>query len=175
MGWTHEKCKKSLGMDGLIALFEYGDPGVRAVVDGIKYEFNKSLVGKIFGKMKVETGVVFDYLVPVPLHFYRQNWRGFNQAELVAVELQKQIEGKVTSLLKRKINTKQQALMISRKEREENVRDAFGVVETLKTDLVGKKVLLVDDVFTTGSSMKACCSELKKNGAVLVWGFVLAH
>ncbi len=176
MGWTHKTCQKKLGMDGLISLFEYGDPGVRCVIDGIKYEFNKYLVGRLFEKMAIETGVSFDYLVPVPLYFYRQNWRGFNQAELIAIELQKQIGGEVVSLLVRKKNTKQQALMKSREERQKNIKDAFALdLSSQISDIRGKNILLIDDVFTTGSNMKECCKVLKKAGVETVWGFVLGH
>jgi ComF family protein len=185
MGWTHEKCKRDLGMDGLIVLFEYGDPSVRAVVDTIKYGFNKDLVIRLFANMNIETGVNFDYLVPVPLHFYRQNWRGFNQAQEIGRVLSEKIEVPCINALKRVKNTKQQALMKSREERIENIRDAF-CVKTKKNknsktlndedlDLRGKNVLLVDDVFTTGSNMKECCKVLKKAGVEIVWGFALGH
>jgi len=185
MGWTHDACKRKVGMDGLICLFEYGDPGVRKVVDAIKYGFDKWLVETVLHGMVLETGVNFDYIVPVPLYFYRYNWRGFNQAEIIATEVQKQIGGEVKNLLVRHKNTKQQALMKSREERIENIRGAFSIknqkhknsktlnVEDL--DLKGKKVLLVDDVFTTGSNMKECCKVLKKAGVEIIWGFVMAH
>jgi competence protein ComFC len=158
---------------------------VRKAVDAIKYEFNRDLVERVLQGMALETGVIFDYIVPVPLYFYRQNWRGFNQAEIIAIEIQKQIGGEVVNLLVRKKNTKQQALMKSRKERIENIRDAFLIrTQELKESrtqdresksLRGKKVLLVDDVFTTGSNMKECCKVLKEAGAEVVWGFVVAH
>lgn len=176
MGWTHDICKKKIGMDGLICLFEYGDPGVRKVIDAIKYEFNRDLVERVLRGMVLETGVNFDYIVPVPLYFYRQNWRGFNQAELIAIEVQKQIGGEVKNLLTRHKNTKQQALMKSREERKSNIQNAFSLDHRLQmTVLRKKKVLLVDDVFTTGSNMKECCKVLKKVGAEVVWGFVLGH
>lgn len=176
MGWTHDVCKKKIGMDGLICLFEYGDPGVRKVVDAIKYEFNRDLVERVLQGMALETGVSFDYIVPVPLYFYRQNWRGFNQAEIIAVEVQKQIGGEVANLLVRKKNTKQQALMRSREERKSNIQNAFSLDHRFQmTVLRKKKILLVDDVFTTGSNMKECCKVLKKAGVETVWGFVMAH
>lgn len=185
MGWTHKRCVKKYGLDGLIVLYEYGDPSVRKVIDAIKYEFNKELVVRLFEKLVIETGIKFDYLVPVPLYFYRQNWRGFNQAELIAWELQKKIGGEVVNLLARNKNTKQQALMKSRRERINNTKDAFSVktqkLKNSKTlnfedlDLRGKKALLVDDVFTTGSNMKECCKVLKREGVAVVWGFVLGH
>lgn len=185
MGWTHRICIKKLGMDGLICLFEYGDPGVRKMVDAIKYGFNRELVDRVLRGMALETGVSFDYIVPIPLYFYRHNWRGFNQAELIAIEVQKQIGGEVKNLLVRHKNTKQQALMKSREERIENIKGAFSIknqkhknsktlnVEDL--DLKRKRVLLVDDVFTTGNSMKECSKVLKKFGVEVIWGFVLAH
>lgn len=185
MGWTHKRCVKSFGMEGLITLYEYGDPSVRKVIDAIKYEFNRELVPRVFEKLVIETGINFDYLVPVPLYFYRQNWRGFNQAELIAKELQKKMGGEVVNLLVRNKNTKQQALMKSRAERKINIKDAFSIrtlelKESRNQDkesksLRGKKVLLVDDVFTTGANMKECCRVLKRAGVEVVWGFVLGH
>ena len=177
MGWTHKPCQKKSGLDGLISLFEYGDPSVRKVVDSIKYDFNAELVPRLFEKIKIEVGIDFDFVVPVPLHYYRNNWRGFNQAELIAKALCCQISNVSSeNLLIRKVNTVQQVRMASKIERRKNVSGVFGLNPKLKSlDLKGKNVLLVDDVFTTGSSMNECCLVLREEGAGSVWGFVLAH
>lgn len=176
MGWTHEICKGKNKLEGLISLFEYGDPSVRKVIDAIKYDFNKDLIPRLFEKIRIEVGVGFDYVVPVPLHYYRYNWRGFNQAELIAQVLGSQIFVLGERLLVRKKNTVQQVKMTKRKERLLNVKGVFDISnEARKVDLKDKKVLLVDDVFTTGASMSECCKVLKNHGVKVVWGFCLAH
>lgn len=177
MGWTHKQCKSQNSLDGLISLFEYGDPSVRKVVDSIKYDFNSELVPRLFEKLKIEVGIDFDYLVPVPLHFYRHNWRGFNQADLIAKALESQMSGaKNKDLLIRNKNTVQQVKMTNKIGRQKNVVGVFDLnPKTNNVDLIGKKVLLVDDVFTTGASMSECCKVLKKAGVDVIWGFALAH
>jgi ComF family protein len=156
------------------------------VVDSIKYDFNSELVPRLFERIKIEVGIEFDFIVPVPLHFHRKNWRGFNQAEAIGRVLSSQISGtRFEDLLIRKVNTSQQVKMTSKTDRQRNVKNVFclktrGIKESKtqnveKFNLVGKKVLLVDDVFTTGASMGECCKVLKMAGVSVVWGFALAH
>jgi len=175
MGWVHRGCKNRLGMDGLIVIFDYQDDKVRSVIDGIKFGFNKRLAERVLKKFKFETGEVFDYLVPVPLHYYRENWRGFNQAEVIASFVAKKMKLDVKDVIKRKRKTKQQSLIRDRVLREKNVKGAFEIQKDIACLLRGSKVLLVDDVFTSGADMRECTRVLKKAGASLVWGIALAH
>lgn len=177
MGWTHPRCKSKYGMDGLIAIYEYQEPVARAVVDGIKYGFNRDLIKMVLKNFSFEAGIKFDLLVPIPLHYYRENWRGFNQAELLAQVISSQMTSiKVEKLLVRVRNTKQQVTMKSREEREENIRGAFKINKKFKNPKLKKlKILLVDDVFTSGADMRECTRVLKKAGVEVVWGFALAH
>lgn len=183
MGWTHPRCRDRWGMDGLIALYEYQEPVARAVVDGIKYGFNRELVGMVLKNMRFETGIDFDLLVPVPLYFYRENWRGFNQAEELARVIGAKLLVPSARMLTRIRNTKQQVTMKTREERENNIKGAFSVDlrpacrtgRSQMADVRGKKVLLVDDVFTSGADMRECTKVLKKAGVEIVWGLALAH
>jgi len=183
MGWTHSRCKSRYGMDGLIAIYEYQEPIARAVVDGIKYGFNRELMGMVMKNFIFETGFDFDFLVPVPLHFYRENWRGFNQAEELGKVIGSTLLVPVENVLARTKNTKQQALMKTREERQKNIENAFVVDRRPAcrtgrfqvSDIRGKKILLVDDVFTSGADMRECTKMLKKAGAEVVWGLALAH
>jgi ComF family protein len=163
-------------MDGLISIFEYQEPVARAVVDGVKYDFNKELVEVVLEDFSFQTGEDFDYLVPVPLHYYRENWRGFNQAELIAQVIGSRMTNiKLERLLKRVRNTKQQVTMKTKEERETNIKNAFVVDSRWRRKLKDKKVLLVDDVFTSGADMRECTKMLKKAGVAVVWGLSLAH
>lgn len=176
MGWTHEKCKKKYGMDGLITIYDYEDEGVRKVIDGIKYEFNQELVEDLLTDFVFEIGEKIDVVIPVPLYFYRENWRGFNQAELLGGVVGSGLLAPSSNLLVRKRNTIQQVKMKNRQERERNIKNAFVIDEKLKKSKNQKlKILLVDDVFTSGADMRECTKVLKKAGAEIVWGLALAH
>jgi len=175
MGWTHPRCREDKGMDGLIVIYDYQDEKIKAVIDGIKFDFNKRLVGDILRNFKFETGEKFDYLVPVPLHYYRENWRGFNQAEEIAKVIGNKMNIDVLDMLKRTRKTKQQSLILDKKLREKNVKGAFEIRRGEANTLRGKRVLLVDDVFTSGADMKECTKVLKEAGVEMVWGLALAH
>ncbi len=177
MGWTHPRCKGKWGMDGLIAIYEYQEPIARAVIDGIKYGFNRELVRIILKDFRFEMGERFDMLVPVPLYFYRENWRGFNQAEEMGQVLSSQMTDiRLEKLLVRLRNTRQQVTMKTKEERERNVKGAFSIDHRFQmSDLRGKKILLMDDVFTSGADMRECTKVLKKAGVKMVWGLSLSH
>lgn len=110
-------------------------------------------------------------LVPVPLHPRRLRRRGYNQAALLARELSKRTALPVApSLLVRCQDAPPQVQSGSRQLRAINVRGGFACTGSAS----GLKVLLIDDVSTTGSTLLECASVLKKAGAVSVWGLALA-
>lgn len=173
-GLTHEYCRKKNGMRGLISIFDYRDEGVKKAVEAIKFGFNRELVKIMLSGWKIPKNWEEVVLVPVPLHRYRQNWRGFNQAELIA----KVVGGKKTPVvmaLTRIKATAQQANVANKKGRAENLKGCFRVEEEKLGQLSGKKVILVDDVFTSGATMRECAKELRKAGVRQVWGFCLAR
>lgn len=173
VGWTHEVCKKKYGMDGLTAVYDFGDDEVKKIIGEIKFGFNRELVRTLVSSWKIELGIDFDLIVPVPLYYYRENWRGFNQAELIAKELVTGEKNVVLSCLRRVKQTKQQARIMDKVERKNNLKGVFEVEKGCK--LRGKNVLLVDDVFTSGETMREATRELKKKGVVFVWGLVIGH
>jgi ComF family protein len=107
----------------------------------------------------------FDVIVPVPLHPARQRERGFNQASLLAELLSARTSIPVKPLLERtRYTTTQTAL--DRSERMENLHNAFRLRKN--ADVRGLRVLLVDDVLTTGSTLNECARVLKRAGALAV-------
>lgn len=172
-GWTHKGCLKRDGMEGLVAIYDYGDPQVKKMVESIKFGFNREILKRVLGSLKIDLGEKFDLVVPIPLYKYRENWRGFNQAQIMAEEVAKLTDLEWGNVLKRIKNTKQQAKSVSKKERFENLKNAFSVVDTKMVK--GKNILIVDDVFTTGASMKEAVRCLKTAGVKNVWGLVLGH
>ena len=107
----------------------------------------------------------FDVIVPVPLHPARQRERGFNQASLLAQLLSAHTSIPCRPLLKRiRYTTTQTAL--DRSERMENLHNAFRLRKNV--DVRGLRVLLIDDVLTTGSTLSECARVLKRAGAISV-------
>lgn len=115
-----------------------------------------------------------DCIVPVPLHPFKKRQRGFNQAELLAEAVSEAFlayELPVRPLLKKTIRTAEQKTL-SGAERKRNLAHAFQLEEACM-DRLPSVVLLIDDVFTTGSTLAACAAVLKKQGAEQV-GFLCA-
>lgn len=114
-----------------------------------------------------------DVIVPVPLHSHRLRVRGYNQAGLLAKEMGKLINLPVDegSLLRVK-DTPAQVKALDAEVRRKNVQEAF---LCRNTKFEGSKVLLVDDVCTTGATLNSCAVALKRAGASSVWGLTLAR
>ena len=114
-----------------------------------------------------------DLLIPVPLHPQRLRERGFNQALLLVKELSRRTDlPYLKAILKKKKPTVPQ-VNLSGAEREKGVRGTFHVIE--KKELLGKSVLLVDDVYTTGATVNECSRVLLGGGAERVDVLTLAH
>ena len=112
-------------------------------------------------------------LIPIPLNEKRLRWRGFNQAEEISKELSKFLKiPLIKNCLKRTKNIPAQ-VDLSEEERKENVKGVFFCQN--KKEVFGKKILLVDDVYTTGATMDECAKELLEAGAKEVVGVVVAR
>jgi ComF family protein len=104
-----------------------------------------------------------DVIIPVPLHRKRKKIRGFNQAKVIAEELARLKEIKLEEGVLKKVKNVPPQTLLEMDERKENVSGAFRVVDEDK--IKGKTIILVDDVYTTGSTVKECSAVLKKAGA----------
>ena len=117
-------------------------------------------------------GRIFDLIVPVPLHPAKQRERGFNQAVLLAQLLARKILIPMNPALERiRYTTTQTAL--DRSERMKNLHGAFRLRRN--RDVRNSRVLLVDDVLTTGSTLSECARVLKKAGAAQVFAVTAAR
>ncbi len=114
----------------------------------------------------------FDLIVPAPLHWRRRWTRGYNQAALLAREFAPAFGLKPVNVLRRTRATETQA-GLSRSARRSNVAGAFAVRD--EAQVRGRRVLLVDDVMTTGATLRACAIALKHAGARSVSIAVLAR
>lgn len=113
----------------------------------------------------------YDVLAPVPLHRVRHRHRGYNQSELLARELSSVFIGAPLDLALQRIRPTHAQSSLAREQRAQNVRGAFAV---RGDSLKGRRVLLVDDVITTGGTISECARALKRAGAVSVEAFAAA-
>ena len=148
----------------------------REAVHQFKYQNIRVLAVPLAGVLHAylsENPISADVIVPVPLHPQRLRQRGYNQSLLLAIEL-----GKLTGIpvhsdiLNRRINTPPQARTAGSVERHRNMSGAFA---SMNGKLKDKKVLLIDDVSTSGATLDACAAALKQAGAVSVWGLTVAR
>lgn len=134
-----------------------------------------SALGEELGKIMIGAcpsttlGMTHAVLVPVPLHWSRRFWRGFNQADILACIVSEYSQIPVRSLLRRTRPTGFQSHR-SRSERLTALRDAFVV-----TGNISPYVILIDDVATTGATLDACAKVLKTAGTRRVEGWVIAR
>ena len=114
-----------------------------------------------------------DWVVPVPIHRFRAWWRGFNQTELMARPLCGELSlGDGSGILRRVRNDPKQ-VGLSHRRRWENVRGAF--VVSKPEAVKGKRILLIDDVMTTGATLSECARVLKRAGAEKVYGLTVTR
>jgi ComF family protein len=118
-------------------------------------------------------GFAADVVVPVPLDRGRLRERGYNQAELIAKPLARLLGISFRSYLLVRTRPRPNQLRLTRRERWETVRGAYAPHQTAQVDKL--RVLLVDDVFTTGATLDACSRALKGAGAARVVGLTLAR
>jgi competence protein ComFC len=114
-------------------------------------------------------GQKWDFIAPVPLHSLKEREREFNQAEILARHLSIAIKIPLNTKLLRRVSPTVTQTLLTREQRAKNMRGAFAVRNGVK--LNGEKIILADDVFTTGATTSACAQALKAAGAgeVCVW------
>ena len=156
------------------APYRYTGP-VRDMVHDLKYANIRALaptLGGLLADYLASLRFEADVISPVPLHSRRERSRGYNQSHLLAREVSRRIGiSMADDRLLRSMDTPPQVAMSGREERRQNIDGAFECTR----DAGGLRVLLIDDVVTTGSTMSACASALKDAGAKSVLGLALAR
>ncbi len=157
------------GLSGFDAAYSYGsyDGTLRKLIQLFKYGKVLTLarpLGQLLANA-VPRERVYDLIVPMPMHWRRRWSRGFNQSALLGEVLASRMHLKVSSAVRRRKATPPQAGMTAT-QRRANMSGAFDVRRP--GDVRGKRILLVDDVFTTGATAAACARALKRAGALHV-------
>jgi ComF family protein len=119
-------------------------------------------------------GLRFDAILPVPLHPKRQAERGYNQSALLARRLGRVVALPVREDVLRRVRSTPPQVGLDRAKRRENVAGAFACPPDHPA-LVGKTLLLVDDVCTVGATLAACAEALRAAGAREVWALTVAR
>jgi len=172
-GQTHPACFKKDGLDGIISFYYYRGP-VRALIKNLKYRFTTSLLSEVGKKLAFDENLLPSKtwaLLPVPLTKQKQNYRGFNQAELLGKLVAEKLGLAVEKEILKKIKPTKSQVGLSRVQRRLNIEKSFEVVGKVK----GQSFYIFDDVWTSGATLKVIARELKKAGAEKVWGLTLAH
>ena len=179
-GATHPRCRGRYTPDGLTSFFYYGAV-VREAVKSIKYRFVYDLVSEFvslvpdacIGRLPMNDERLV--VVPIPLHSSRLRFRGFNQAEklgaVLAIRLHLQIN---TGILTRTRKTNPQVEMKKKEDRLKNMENVF-TTQHSEFPMHNSGILLFDDVFTTGATMRAATKELKRAGVPFVWCVTMAR
>jgi len=173
-GTVHRRCADAAPLAALISPYHYADPKVRRLIKEYKYhgaaEIERVLRGlTAAGVDKLRT--IFPSpatVVPMPLHASRERERGFNQAATIGDAVSKTLGLEMASPLKRRKRTEEQA-RLDTPARRENCQNAF------TSSPVAGDIILVDDVITSGETMRAAAQALRDAGARRVFGFALAH
>jgi len=165
---------KTYYTDGFFTACRY-EGNIRNLIVNFKFNGRKYL-GKILGKILAETFLSkinenFDYIVPVPLSKKRLKERGYNQSYVLSKSVSEASGIEINAaLLKRKKHTLPQT-DLKRNQRFENIKEAFFA----DSKASNKKILLIDDVATTGATVQSAVSALKRESAEKVTALVLAH
>ncbi len=178
-GLTHPKCLSPLMADQFISFFDYRDNLVSKLIIRGKYYFIPDIF-KLFAEMlaprlQTEFPLMLNKdtaLVPIPLHKWRQRWRGFNQAQILCQSLEGKLGTCTENLLERRKFTKTQK-DLKKEERQKNTANAFQLLPgaTIKA----RHIILVDDVATTGATLLEAAKVLKRNGAEKVTCLTIAR
>lgn len=185
-----DSCRQApLAIDGIRSVLRF-EGSTRQVIHRFKYGNRPVLATPLAGLMAEywrEQPLPTDVIVPVPLHVARQRQRGYNQAHLLANALGHHIGLPVSGDVLWRVRPTPAQVGLSMAERRANVRGAFASLDTANAQgssiigvnpvhpIRGHRVLVVDDVCTTGATLEACSLALRAAGAASVWGLTVAR
>ena len=172
-------CRKKSYLTRFLFCHDYKNAVSRELIHAFKYGFVQELAIPLSGflikmikeyKIRLQKTMI---VIPVPLHSAKLRKRGFNQSELIAKNFAGHFGlNMVHGNLARKKNTEPQIEMSDFQKRKDNIMDAF---EVLRPDeFKNKKIILIDDVSTSRSTMEEAAKVLKNAGAKSIWGMVIA-
>lgn len=174
------KCNncKSKNLDKILSATSFNDKIVKEAIHKLKYGYIEDLsiplAWLILNHLKIIDCQINNsfVLIPIPMHIKKKRKRGFNQSEEIAKLISETTGIKLSTTLIKIKETKPQ-MELNRKERLENIKNCFTIID--KKEIENKTILLLDDVYTTGTTMDECAKILKENGTKEVWGITIAR
>lgn len=177
-GKTHKSCKSEYSLDGFFSAWSY-QGAIRKILISLKYKFAKDVAGEIISALpKILVKISLPkkaILVPIPMHKKRRNWRGFSQTEELGALLASKMGWKYFSDGLIKIKDTKPQVELSKAKRKTNLEGVFKV--NPKYNFKGTKapIIIFDDVWTTGSTVKEAAKVFKAQKVRVVWGLTIAR
>ncbi|MCX6724568.1 MAG: ComF family protein [Candidatus Shapirobacteria bacterium] len=193
-GLTHPCCQSRYSLDGLVSLFPY-EGIIKNAISKLKYHFVTDLAEELFvlmirtclagrqvtrveeNRFKLLSHLRQDskvILLPIPLHWRRENWRGFNQSELLGKKLADHFGWQLRNdVLIRQKHTQPQVKLRGDK-RQQNIQGAFKISPNIQISQY-PNIVIFDDVWTTGSTLNEAGKALKMAGFKSVWGLTICR
>lgn len=161
------KDKSQFYFEKHVYLFSYKDKIRKLILD---YKFNdKSYLYKIFAEIIIKNKKIYgilkkyDIIMPVPIHKKRKRQRGYNQSELITKEIASKLENlEYQNKVLQKVKHTIPQSSLSKEQRKRNVENVYKIIN--KEKIKNKKVILFDDIYTTGATVKEIAKLLKQNG-----------
>lgn len=183
-GSTCNSCKQSMYVDGVIVPYEYTSPAIEKSIRALKYRGVREIanilgsawctyyesIPYIFRPLDISDTKDIE-LIPMPLYRSKQLSRGFNQAELIAEIISKNLNWSINKTIAKRSKRTATQTKLTKPERRYNMQGAFEIQGTVQN----KTYIIIDDVITSGISIQSLAKELKKKGAKCVWAAAIAH
>lgn len=175
-GFTHPKCQNSLTPERLISIFRYQDKLISKLINSAKL----AMVAEIFNELAeiavqhftiANSSYKYFTLCPIPLQKKKQRFRGFNQSEIICQVIAQKLNLAIDKVLFKQKATKQQKLL-GKDERHTNIQNSFKIIIPQS---LPDKIILIDDIVTTGSTLLEATKVLKRAGVKEVWCLALAQ
>lgn len=170
-GYTHPKCATKLTPQRLISIFDYNQPLISSMINLGKYSCNSQpfyLLSELATEFILPScGLQNSALCPIPLSKFKQNFRGFNQSLVIAKVFSKKLNIPVIESLQKRVFVKQQK-HLTKSQRSNNIKRAFMVLSEIDLNQYSK-IILVDDVTSSGATLLEATKALKLAGARQVW------
>ncbi len=167
-------CEKNFVMNSGFSMFLYSSE-IREIIHKIKYEdygYYAKVMGIKMAEFFVSQNLISaDFIIPVPIHWKRKIRRGYNQAEIMAKEVSKITKIPISNCSFIRVKNTRPQFDLNKEMRIKNIEGAFAIKSY--EEIVGKDVLFIDDIYTTGTTLRECEKVVKSIGTNNVYYFTL--